>query len=271
MTICIASIAGDGHVIVCSDRMVTLSLPSTEFEHNNPKTMKITDNCVASSAGNALGFVPIYEEVVRTIGQTSSEHSIHSIAEITKNAYVRARNDKLEQEILSTMGLSLNDFYQGNRTFAPEITANLAQSMQQYNYGLAIVIAGVDESGCHIYRIDNPGRMDSYDTIGHCAIGTGELHAISTFIANDYDSKLDVNHVVAMTYEAKRRSEKSQGVGEETDLYVVCKNNVVKMAEDTVNQLNEIYNKKTDQEKESVVKLEELVQRLNIRDSEKAQ
>ena len=103
MTICIASIAGDGHVIVCSNRMVTLSLPSTEFEHNNPKTMKITDNCVASSAGNALGFVPIYEEVVRTIGQTSSEHSIYNIAEITKNAYVRARRDKLEQEILEVM------------------------------------------------------------------------------------------------------------------------------------------------------------------------
>lgn len=244
--------------------MVTLSLPSTEFEHHKSKTIELTNICIASSAGNALGFVPIYEEVAKTIGQTPSEHNIRRIADITKLAYVGARNGRLEQEILATMGLSLQGFFQANRTLAPEILANLVQAMQQYNYGLSVVIAGVDESGCHIYRIDNPGRMDSYDTIGHCAIGSGELHAISTFIANDYDSKLDLNHVVAMTYEAKRRSEKSQGVGKETDLYVISQDSITKLPENTVAQLDEIYNKKTDQEKESVAKLEELVQRLNI-------
>lgn len=237
MTICIASIASDDHVVVSSDRMVTLSLPSTEFEQNVPKTVKITDNCVASTAGNALGFVPIADEAIRTITQNKTKQNIRNIAEFVRLAYINARNSKLEQEILSTVGLNLQTYYQANRTLAPEIVANLAQAMQQYNYNLSILIAGVDEEGNHIYRIDNPGRIESYDTIGHCSIGSGELHAISTFIANDYDPKFDLDHVVAMTYEAKRRSEKAQGVGEETDLYVINKQGITKLPDNKINEL----------------------------------
>lgn len=251
-------------MIVTSDRMVTLSLPSTEFEQNVPKTLKLTDNCVAATAGNALGFVPIYEETIRMITQSKTTPSIHNIAEMVRLAYVAARNAKLEQDILTTIGLTLQTFYQLNRSLAPEIIANLAQAMQQYNYGVSIIVAGVDDSGSHIYRIDNPARIESYDTIGHCAIGSGDLHAVSTFIANDYDPKLDLDHVVAMTYEAKRRSEKAQGVGEETDLYVICNNGTIKLPDDKVNQLGKIYDKKTEQEKESVSKLEDLVKKLDI-------
>jgi len=265
LTICIASMAGDDHVVVTSDRMITLSLPSTEFEQNVPKTIKLTDNCVAATAGNALGFVPIYEETLRTIKQSKNALGIQEISEIIKTAYTNARNAKLEQDVLSTMGLNLQSFYQLNKSLASEIVANLATAMKQYTYGVSILIAGVDESGGHIYRIDNPGRVESYDTIGHCAIGSGDLHAVSTFIGNDYDPNLDVDHVVAMTYEAKRKSEKAQGVGEETDLYVVCNNGIIQLPEDKVKQLAEIFDKKTDQEKESVVKLEVLVKKLDIK------
>ena len=256
--------ASGNHVVVTSDRMVTLSLPSTEFEQNMPKTVQLTDYCVASTAGNALGFVPIYEETLRTIKQSNTKINIPDIAEIVKVAYTNARNAKLEQDILTTVGLSLQSFHQSNRSLSPEIVANLAQAMQQYNYGVSVLIAGVDENGSHIYRVDNPARVESYDTIGHCAIGSGDLHAVSTFIANDYDPKLDLDHIVAMTYEAKRKSEKAQGVGEETDLYVICNNGIIKLPKDKVKQLADIFDKKTDQERESVAKLEVLVKKLNI-------
>ena len=154
--------ASDNHVVVASDRMVTLNLPSTEFEQNMPKTVKLTDNCVASTAGNALGFVPICEETLRAIKQNKNVLSIQNIAEIIKVAYTSARNAKLEQDILSTIGLTLRDFYQANRSLAPEIVANAVQAMQQYNYGVSVLIAGVDASGNHIYRVDNPGRVESY-------------------------------------------------------------------------------------------------------------
>jgi len=40
MTICIAAIAGKDRVVIASDRMVTLAVPSTEFEQGLPKTIR---------------------------------------------------------------------------------------------------------------------------------------------------------------------------------------------------------------------------------------
>ncbi|MDE0266315.1 MAG: hypothetical protein OXK17_04735 [Thaumarchaeota archaeon] len=229
-----------------------------------PKTVSIANNCVASTAGNALGLAPIHEEIMKAGRSTETCESIQQIAEMARMAYVNARNAKLEQDILATIGLNLQGFYQANRSLAPEMVANIAQAMQQYNYNVSILIAGVDRLGGHIYRIDNPGRLESYDAIGHCAIGSGDLHSISTFIANDYDPELDTDHVAAMTYEAKRRSEKAQGVGEETDMYIIHNNSTVKLPEDKMDMLKKIYDQKTDQEKESVAKLEEQVRALNM-------
>ena len=60
MTICIAAKSNEDYVVVASDRMVTLSLPSTEFEQGISKTLEITNNCVACTAGSALAYTPIY-------------------------------------------------------------------------------------------------------------------------------------------------------------------------------------------------------------------
>ncbi len=257
--------AGKEHMIVASDRMVTLNLPSTEFEQNLPKTISITDNCVAATAGSALAFTPILEQAQSILGQDKSPPNIQRIAEVIRQCYINSRNAKLEQDILAKIGLSMQSFYQANRTFAPEIIANVIQAMNQYNLDLSIIVAGVDTSGPHIYRIDDPGRIESFDSIGHCSVGSGELHAISTFIANDYDPNLDLDHVVAMVYDAKKRAEKAQGVGEETDLYIICNGGTVKLTDEKVGKLDEIHNKKTAIEKKIVEDLEELVKKLDIK------
>jgi len=41
MTICIAAVANRDHVVVASDRMVTLALSGAEFEQGVPKTRVI--------------------------------------------------------------------------------------------------------------------------------------------------------------------------------------------------------------------------------------
>ena len=110
--------------------------------------------------------------------------------------------------------------------------------------------------GSHIYRIDNPGRMETFDTIGYSAVGTGEIHAISTFIANDYSFSLDLNHVVALTYEAKRRSEKAPGVGEKTNLVVVCKEGVRELPDAKIAALDKIYKARAQKEKDAVKEIE---------------
>jgi len=258
-------------VVVATDRMVTITVPSTEFEQNVSKTVSVTDSCVAAAAGNALGYSPIHLETLKQIENDSKTPDIHRISQIIKKCYTKARNDKLEESILAKVGLNLQTFTERNLKLSPNIIANITQAMSAYNYGVSLLIAGVDSEGPHIFRIDDPGRIETYESIGHCSIGSGELHSLSTFIANDYDPNLDLNHVTAMVYEAKRRSEKSQGVGEETDICIISETKTEKLSNDQMKKLDEFYNKKIKKEKDSVNELEEFVKGLGLNKSEDSQ
>ena len=62
MTICIAAICADRkEVLLASDRMVTISFPSTEFEHDTAKFIKITDRCYMGTADDPS--VPAYRKI----------------------------------------------------------------------------------------------------------------------------------------------------------------------------------------------------------------
>ena len=55
MTICIGAICDGGDaVVVASDKMITASGVSTEFEHSAPKFERIGEHCIVLSAGTAL-------------------------------------------------------------------------------------------------------------------------------------------------------------------------------------------------------------------------
>ena len=269
MTICIAAMAEKKFAIVASDRMVTLNLPSTEFEQNVSKTIPITDFCLVSAAGNALGYYPIHNKAVKQIEGSGKALDIERISQILKKWYTDTRNEKLEEYILAKNGLNLRTFTEQNQILAPSIVANIHQAMTRYNYGVSLLVAGVDSSGPHIFRIDDPGRLETFEFIGHCSIGSGDLHSISTFIANDYDPNLDLNHVTAMVYEAKRRSEKAQGVGAETDIYIVSENRHEKLSDAQIEELDNFYNKKIKKEKETVSELEEVVKGLHLEKADK--
>lgn len=260
---------GEKYAVVASDRMVTLSLPSVEWEQNVPKTIKVADNCVVSTAGSAIAFTNILRLAQPEIDKLVMPRKIPEIVEIIRKCYEDVIKDKLEEDILAKIGLSLQEFYEGNQTISPQIINLTVDAMAKYNYNLVILVAGVDDHGPHVYRIDNPGKVDPFDAIGYCAIGSGDIHAVSAFIANDYDPNLDLNHIAAMTYEAKKRSEKAQGVGEESDLYIICNNRVVKIADEVIQKLDKIYLKREEQEKKAVADIQSEIAKLDMEKIEK--
>jgi 20S proteasome alpha/beta subunit len=137
--------------------------------------------------------------------------------------------------------------------------------MQQYNYSLWIMLAGVDEAGGHIYRIENPATKHCFDAIGYHAIGSGDIHAIATFIGNNYEVKnTTLQRGLALTYEAKKRSEKAQGVGERTDMYVVSKEKTWHLPEEAIAELDGVYRERVKKEKEVFLNMEQMVSSLDI-------
>ena len=65
--------------------------------------------------------------------------------------------------------------------------------MQRYNYQLWILIAGVDDHGSHLWHIENPGSKECLDNIGFHAVGSGQHHAVSTFITNEFEPIIDLS------------------------------------------------------------------------------
>ena len=125
--------------------------------------------------------------------------------------------------------------------------------------------SSVDEKGPHIYRIENPAMKNCFDAIGYHAIGSGEIHAVSTFIVNNYEvKKTSLQRGLALAFEAKKRSERAVGVGEQTDLYIVTKDNTTHLPDDAIKELTEIYRKRIDEEKKVLSEVEDMIGKLDV-------
>lgn len=263
MTICIASICEKKYVIVAADRMITVTLPNIEYEQTTPKIIQITNNCVAATAGSALAYTPIFREAKAEI-EKASVTDIGQIVEHTKSAYTKMRNKKLEEQVLASIGLNLNSFYQMNQVLQPGIAQALLANISKFNYALWILVGGVDDNGGHIYRMENPGRYECFDVIGFHAIGSGEHHAISTFIGNDFESWIDLRHGLAITFEAKKRSERATGVGPQTDICIVEKDKVTQLPEQMIAELEKTYQEKIKSEKKACADVDTLINALDL-------
>ena len=265
LTICIAAICENKYVVVTTDRMLTLLIPNIEYEADYQKSVEIAKNCVVATAGSAIALTPILQKV-KTLTLQSPAKDIPTLAEQTRLAYEQVRNEKLNEEILSSYGLNLQSFYQANMALNQQLMALLIQRMQQYNYNLWVLLAGVDDNGGHIFRIENPAVKYCYDSIGYHAIGSGEIHAAMTFIANDFKTKdTPLNRGLTLSYEAKRRSEKAQGVGAQTDMTIVMKDGIKRVPDDVITRLDSIYQKRVEQEKKAVSEAEQMIRDLDLK------
>lgn len=264
MTICITAICEEKYVVVATDRMITVRVPNIEYEQKGrTKAIEVTQNCIATTAGSALAYTPIFQDAEIEIDKQSVK-DIGRIADITSKSYVKIRNQVLEEAVLGSVALDLKTFYERNKDLQPTLAANIFQAMQRYNHQLWIIIAGVDDSGGHIWHIENPGRKACFDNIGFHAIGSGQHHAVSTFITNEFDPTIDLSHGIAIAFEAKRRSEKATGVGESTDLLIVHKDGHKRLSEEEIGQLNKIYGTRLTEERKAVKKLDEMIKALDF-------
>ena len=229
MTICIAincecdKKADSQRVIMVADRMITSEYLEIEFEHPKPKLMPVTQNCVVAISGNALLPTEVFDHVKQKLKITKNEPQISEIASTIKDAYAELRHKKIEDHILKPMGISsIEAFYKCQSFMNPEIVAKTFEEIKKYDYGLQLLIGGVDNTGAHIFAIDNPGVSFNLNDLGYDAIGSGENHAILTFIGANYHSNTTLEVALYLAYKAKKISEKAPGIGVKyTDIWVI--------------------------------------------------
>ncbi len=246
MTICIAAMCENGKaVIAASDKMITYSAPPYhQFEHPRSKLQILARRAVIATAGSALlpsEFINLIKEEMAKIEKLN----IREIAYAAERAYRRLRVKGIEGRVLSAYGITWSEYR--DIVKSGEITDlyyRIISQVENFRIELEAIIAGVDESGAHIYVIDNPGYSNSFDDIGYTAIGSGEYHAIRSFIENYYSVSLPIPQALYVVYEAKKYAEFAPGVGKQTDIVIITEDGVIEVNEKIKNELDEAYKTK---------------------------
>jgi len=148
----------------------------------------------------------------------------------------------MQQDILTPRGLDLQSFYGAHASLQGQIVAMLDNQMAQYNLGVEVLLAGIDQTGAHAYTIHNPGGAERlHDIIGYAAIGSGAIHAIQSMVGFGHAPNADYHATVFRAYASKRRAEIAPGVGSDTDMAVISPSGVHWLTTSELAQLAEIY------------------------------
>ncbi|MCX5887903.1 MAG: hypothetical protein NTY36_00445 [Deltaproteobacteria bacterium] len=264
MTVCIAAICDNGATAVAaSDRMLQATYPPIEFEHTKPKIHYLSKYCIALTAGDALKPIEIIPDCILTIENQKKSPQIKQIVEIVKSWYQLSRLSRVEEQFLKPRTISIQTFYEkGMRILPIDIFGYLDKEITSYDYGLQLMVVGGDDSGAHIYALYNPGIANCYDTISFHAIGIGQLYAMEKFVAQKYSSSCELTECLNVVYAAKKAAEAAPGVGKETDISIIDKNQAIMVDDAIIQQLESIYATVTGPRQEEIQKAKGLLEAL---------
>ena len=252
MTICIAAVCGRGSVLVmAADRMLTSSALSIQFEHASRKFTPLSDSCVALTAGDALAHTELFDAVRDEIAKIKAP-SVPQVVETIKECYQSIRRKEIEERILRPKGInSLAEYLQVQRSLVTEIAFNFQSQIDNYDYGLEVLVGGANGDVARIFGISNPGTSECYDAIGFHSIGSGLPHALNTLIARGCHRDISLAQCLLTVYEAKKMAEKAPGVGATiTDICVVDSTGIYEFPQNGLDQLRESHERWIKQESE---------------------
>jgi len=226
-------------VVVCSDRMVTWG--NTEFEHDIPKIIPITDRIAALMAGDAIRGSRIVRESTNQV--LAGSPSVLSVVQAAAHQYSALRRDQLQTEFFAPRGIAMQQFYQGlQNQMVGKLALDLDGVVARFNYGVELLIAGVDDAGAHLYFVGNPGHSNSdFEQIGFCAIGSGAIHAQQSMIGLGHTRERGLEETIFNVYASKRRAEAAPGVGHYTDIAVIRDSGITYLTHDQLARVGELY------------------------------
>ena len=254
MTICIAASCDNGSaVVVASDRMLSAPFLTVEFDHQDTKIDQISPNCVALSSGDALC---VQDILIGGIGAASHLQNppIITLTEQIKLQFCEIRKQRVNDVILGPRGIDFDSFYQGGiiTRFPQDLAMLLDNQVQMHTLGTMLLVAGVDDSGAHIYCVDDPGKMACFDRLGYHAIGSGHRHAVLKLVALKQHHSTPVKETIFNVFCAKRIAELAPGVGQATSMKIVLGTETKTIEQTVLDGLDPAYREQESPVNESV-------------------
>ncbi|MFH5800448.1 hypothetical protein [Haladaptatus sp. CMAA 1911] len=255
MTVGIAVIAdagtNDPKVIVAADRMLTTQQQS-RIEHEHPGT-KISPLTPQISDAELLtvfaGSVSLAEELKKNIesaifnikNQNNQQLTVRDFAKISASQYRYFVQEKIENVVLSTYGLEMDDLskqHQFKDSFFNNVLAEIESIENQITQNLVMLLGGVDDMGGHIYQIGN-NDVNGHNDMGYATIGSGTQPAQSEFIKSGYGKNETFDSALATVAAANHRAKQASGVGGNVDISVVNRHITNDVGDETIDNLME--------------------------------
>ncbi|KKK69331.1 hypothetical protein LCGC14_2935110, partial [marine sediment metagenome] len=244
MTVCIAAICEEGtSAVLASDTMVTNRMIPIEFEHPSKKMTPLADNCLALTAGDALAHSELFA-MVRSEVHRFKDPTVEHVVSVIKKCYQSVRQQEIRERLLLPRGIvDLARFYKIQRALLPEIAAGIQTQIDEYDYGLEIIVAGTTGKSAHVYSVTDPGTSQCYDAINFHAIGIGVRHALNALITRGCYAGTPLLDALMMVYEAKTMAENAPGVGSTTDITIMSQEGIIDLRRDDIQRMGAAYDK----------------------------
>lgn len=231
--------------------MVTVDYLMLEFEHALPKLEEITKSSVVMLAGDAL--TPT--DLIRDAKSTATNRKVtdlRALAGLIAESFATHRRRLVEENVLRPRGFkTFEEFHDRASSLPAELVASLDQEIVSFEDvhdigGMDILLAGLDDTGPHLYLISEPGTSTCFDALGYHAIGSGDSQAIATISGHGFVDTFDPNTALYIAYEAKRKAERAPGVGRETDIRIIDSSGVHEVPKEAMSKLEKIYQDKVE-------------------------
>lgn len=220
MTVCVAAVSRKLGIIVGIKRH---EAPAGDWNSANVATMKTFPFRLAKRWLGMYAGWPSEVEALRRIDATlakrdsNDEPACPEMIAAVEHAYTATRAHRIEATILSTFGMTHQEFMtQGRKRFGDEFFRELAREAQRVVLNTSLLVFGFDPDGKeHIFASsEGDGVCMSYDQIGFYAIGSGDWAATAVLYATqDCRHEENENEAVYRVCEAQFAARAASGVG----------------------------------------------------------
>lgn len=232
VTVGIGAICENGKAaVVAADKMVTFGAPmnlQTEPAALR-KIIELTDTVLLVFSGGTADGEAIVAGARPQIA-SNPKQPVSQIAEAIKDSFSKHKQRRAEETILKPwLGVDFKEFQSlVAQSASSQVLQQVLGLLMQHNLNTDVLVAGLDDSGAHVFAITHPGQLLPLGTMGFGTIGSGGIHAAVRMSLAQHTSTASLVDTVYNVYEAKRAAEAAPGVGQTyTDLVVIQNGSIV--------------------------------------------
>jgi hypothetical protein len=220
MTVCIAvgcdclSDEKAPKIILVADALLSLGYTSTETAY---KSRLLEKGWAVMMAGEDITHGSEVRDTASGILKKKTEKTAAVVSDAMATAYQAIRRSQIESRVLKTYDLTMEEFVKDGKAAFPESHhLNLLYEMDRFDLGCEFLVAGFSSETSDVpcfFTVRNPGVTAVFDDIGYCAIGSGEINAISYLARRDQEVHSTFERSLYNAIVAKHLAEKASGVG----------------------------------------------------------